>query len=57
MTRALVFMLALVAVTVEAQTGRRVDVVDANVATEKELLALPHLTPPLVKGILDGRRS
>lgn len=55
MIRALVFMLAFAAVTVDAQTGRRVDVVDPNVATEKELLALPHLTPPLVKGILDGR--
>jgi DNA uptake protein ComE-like DNA-binding protein len=55
MIRGLVVILALVAVTAEAQTGRRQDVLDPNVATEKELLALPHLTPPLVKAILDGR--
>ena len=55
MIRALVLILAFAVVSVDAQTGRRQDVIDANVATEKELLALPHLTPPLVKGILDGR--
>jgi DNA uptake protein ComE-like DNA-binding protein len=51
---ALVFV-ALAAVAVEAQTGRRQDVVDPNVATEKELQALPHITAALTKTILDGR--
>ena len=55
MIRALVLILAFAIVSVDAQTGRRQDVIDPNVATEKELLALPHLTPPLVKGIVDGR--
>jgi hypothetical protein len=51
MTRALLFILALVTVSADAQTGRRQDVIDPNVATEKELLAVPQLTPPLVKAI------
>ena len=55
MVRALVLFVALAAVTVDAQSGRRQEVIDPNVATEKELAALPHLTPPLVKSILDGR--
>jgi DNA uptake protein ComE-like DNA-binding protein len=55
MIRALFLSVALAAVTVEAQTGRRQDVIDPNVATEKDLLALPHLTPPLAKAVLDGR--
>jgi DNA uptake protein ComE-like DNA-binding protein len=53
--RALIFIVALAAVTVDAQTGRRQDVIDPNVATEKDLLALPHFTPPLAKAVLDGR--
>jgi DNA uptake protein ComE-like DNA-binding protein len=32
-----------------------VTIVDANIATEKELAALPHLNAALVKGILDRR--
>jgi DNA uptake protein ComE-like DNA-binding protein len=60
MNRALLVFVALVfaalaAVAVEAQTGRRQDVVDPNVATEKELQALPHITAALTKTILDGR--
>lgn len=51
----LLVILALAVVALDAQTGRRQDVLDPNVAGEKELLALPHLTPPLVKTILDGR--
>jgi DNA uptake protein ComE-like DNA-binding protein len=55
MIRALFFIVALAAVTAEAQTGRRQDVIDPNVATEKDLLALPQFTPPLAKTVLDGR--
>lgn len=55
MIRALVLIVALATVTVNAQSGRRLDVIDPNVATEKELLALPHLTAAAVKTILDGR--
>jgi DNA uptake protein ComE-like DNA-binding protein len=38
-----------------AQVGTAVTIVDANIATEKELAALPHLNAALVKGILDRR--
>ncbi len=55
MIRTLFLIVALATVTVNAQSGRRLDVIDPNVATEKELLALPHLTPAAVKAILDGR--
>jgi DNA uptake protein ComE-like DNA-binding protein len=55
MIRAIVLIAAFAAVTVDAQTGRRQDVIDPNVAAEQELLALPHLAPPLAKTILDGR--
>jgi len=38
-----------------AQVGKRIDVLDPNVAAERELLALPHLSETLVKGILERR--
>jgi len=38
-----------------AQVGKSVTVVDANFATEKELAAMPHLTPATIKAILDRR--
>ena len=37
------------------QAGRRGDVLDANTASEKQLLSVPDLTPTLVKGILERR--
>jgi DNA uptake protein ComE-like DNA-binding protein len=55
MIRALVVLLALAASSVQAQSGRRQEVIDPNVASEKELLALPHATPAIAKVILDGR--
>ena len=41
--------------SVWAQVGKSVTIVDANFATEKELTAVPHLTPAIVKAILDRR--
>ena len=38
-----------------AQVGKPVTIIDANIAAEKELAALPHMTPALVKAVLDGR--
>jgi len=38
-----------------AQVGKSVTIVDANIASEKELAAMPHLDAALVKTILDGR--
>jgi len=49
-------LLALVmAGPASAQVGRSVGVVDANTAPEKDLLAMPHMTPAIVKGLLEKR--
>ena len=37
------------------QAGRRGEVLDANTASEKDLLSVPGITPALAKAILDGR--
>jgi DNA uptake protein ComE-like DNA-binding protein len=46
---------ALAASPAFAQVGKSVTIVDANIATDKELAALPHLSPALVKSIVDAR--
>ena len=38
-----------------AQVGKSQGVLDANLASEKELLATPHVTPALAKAIAAGR--
>lgn len=38
-----------------AQVGKSVTIVDANIASEKELAAMPQLNPALVKAIVDAR--
>jgi DNA uptake protein ComE-like DNA-binding protein len=38
-----------------AQVGKPVTIVDANIASEKELTGLPHLTPALVKNVMSAR--
>lgn len=49
-------ILALVAsATMHAQAGRRGDVLDANTASEKQLLAVPGITPALAKTFLARR--
>jgi DNA uptake protein ComE-like DNA-binding protein len=57
MKRALWAFVGLVAVAagLEAQVGRRQNVLDANTATDKELTALPHMTPSLAKAVIDRR--
>lgn len=47
--------LVVLTATVDAQVGRRQSVLDANTATEKELLALPNMTPELTKAIVSRR--
>ena len=37
------------------QVGKSLGVVDANVVPEKDLLTFPHMTPAVVKGILEKR--
>ena len=38
-----------------SQVGKSLGVVDANLAPEKDLLALPHLNATIVKGLLEQR--
>jgi len=38
-----------------SQVGKSSGILDPNIATEKELLALPHMTPAIVKGIMQKR--
>jgi DNA uptake protein ComE-like DNA-binding protein len=41
--------------TARAQVGKSAGVLDANLASEKDLLAVPNLTPAMVKAIVSGR--
>jgi len=41
--------------TTNAQVGKSLGVVDANIAPEKDLLTFPHMTPAIVKGIVEKR--
>jgi DNA uptake protein ComE-like DNA-binding protein len=45
----------LVPAVADAQAGRRGDVLDANTASEKQLLSVPGVTPALARGILARR--
>jgi DNA uptake protein ComE-like DNA-binding protein len=47
--------LATMTVPAAAQVGKSAGVVDANTAPEKDLLAMPHMTPAIVKGVLEKR--
>jgi DNA uptake protein ComE-like DNA-binding protein len=49
------FLLLAFAGTIPAQVGARQTVLDANRASEKELLALPHMSAAIVKGLLSRR--
>ena len=40
---------------VYAQVGKSMGVADANSAPEKELLGMPHMTPAIVKGLIEKR--
>ena len=50
-------LLAVIATAVPAgaQVGKSLGVVDANTAPEKDLLAMPHMTPAIVKGLIEKR--
>jgi len=37
------------------QVGKSLGVVDANIAAEKDLLTFPHMTPAIVKGLIEKR--
>lgn len=46
---------ALLSAAADAQLGRQMGLVDPNVATEAQLLAVPHMNATIVKGIMDKR--
>ena len=52
---AVMVLACLAPVAMQAQAGKRGDVLDANTASEKQLLGLPGLTPALVKTIVERR--
>jgi DNA uptake protein ComE-like DNA-binding protein len=39
----------------QAQLGRQSGLLDANIASEQQLAAMPHMNPALVKSVIDGR--
>ena len=45
----------LVSAPALAQVGKPVTIVDANIATDKEMSAMPHMTAALVKSVVDAR--
>jgi len=47
--------LAVMAAPASAQVGKSLGVADANTAPEKDLLSMPHMTPAIVKGLLEKR--
>ena len=48
-------LVALATAPAAAQVGKSVTIVDANVATEQQLTAIPQLTPAIVKNIMSRR--
>ena len=52
---ATIVVLFVVATPVNGQVGKSLGVIDPNVAAEKDLLALPHMTPAIVKSIMEKR--
>ena len=52
---AVLALVLTVPAAVQGQAGRRGDVLDANTASEKQLLSVPGLTPEIVKAIMARR--
>ena len=50
-----VALVCAMAVAASAQVGKSLGVVDANTATEAELLAAPSMTPAIVKALMGAR--
>ena len=47
--------LIITATSTYAQLGRQQGLIEPNIAGEKELLAVPHMTPAIAKGIMERR--
>jgi len=52
---AIAVLTAVLTVPVQGQVGKSLGVVDANIAPEKDLLAMPRMTPAIVKNLIDKR--
>jgi len=52
---AAVLALSMMATPATAQVGKSLVLMDANTAPEKDLLTMPHMTPAIVKGLLEKR--
>jgi DNA uptake protein ComE-like DNA-binding protein len=48
-------LVGILAGAAQAQVGKSLGVVDANTAPEKDLLGTPHMTPAIVKGLIEKR--
>jgi DNA uptake protein ComE-like DNA-binding protein len=55
MRNMLAAVIVVLATGLTAQVGKHQTVLDANTASDKELVALPHVTPALAKTIIDRR--
>lgn len=49
------FAFVSVATTASAQVGKSAGIIDINTASEKDLAALPHMSPDVVRAVLEGR--
>jgi DNA uptake protein ComE-like DNA-binding protein len=47
--------LLMTGLAAQAQVGKSAGVADANTAAEKDLLAMPHMNPAIVKGLIEKR--
>jgi DNA uptake protein ComE-like DNA-binding protein len=47
--------MAFTAVSIDAQVGKSLGVTDANIVPERDLLTFPHMTPAIVKGLIEKR--
>lgn len=60
-TKSLVFAVATIAlainlsINIEGQVGKSIGLIDANTASEKDLLTFPSMTPAIVKGLIQRR--
>jgi DNA uptake protein ComE-like DNA-binding protein len=52
---ALVALTPMLATGAYAQVGKSIGVADANTVAEKDLLGMPHMTPAIVKGVIEKR--
>jgi DNA uptake protein ComE-like DNA-binding protein len=51
----LLVVVSMLAATAFAQVGKPLGVADANTVAEKDLLGMPHMTPAIVKGLIEKR--